>query len=53
MFVFGGLAAVAAKWAASRLQRVSPRQLAWLLRILSLALAIDSSRRAITLWLQA
>ena len=51
--LLGGLAAVAAKWAASRLQRVSPRQLAWLLRILSLALAIDSSRRAITLWLQA
>ena len=50
--LLGGLAAVAAKWAASRLQRVSPRQLAWLLRILSLALAIDSSRRAITLWLQ-
>jgi uncharacterized membrane protein YfcA len=51
--LLGGLAAVAAKWAASRLQRVSPRQLAWLLRLLSVALAIDSSRRALALWLQA
>ena len=51
--LLGGLAAIAAKWAASRLQRVSPRQLAWVLRILSLALAVDSSRRAVMLWLQA
>tara|TARA_E500000178_G_scaffold32555_1_gene29550 strand:+ start:5420 stop:6304 length:885 start_codon:yes stop_codon:yes gene_type:complete len=51
--LLGSLASVSARWAASRLQAISPRKLAWLLRLLALALAVDSSRRALTLLLQS
>ena len=47
--LLGGVAAVSAQWTASRLDRVQPGTLAWLLRILALLLAIDSGRRAIAL----
>lgn len=47
--LLGGVAAVSAQWTASRLDRVRPGMLAWLLRLLALVLAIDSGRRAIAL----
>jgi uncharacterized protein len=47
--VLGATAAVSARWSAARLNRVSEQHLAWLLRGLTLVLAIDSSRRAIGL----
>ena len=47
--LLGGVAAVSAQWTASRLDRVRPGTLAWLLRLLALVLAIDSGRRAIAL----
>jgi uncharacterized membrane protein YfcA len=47
--VLGATAAVSARWSAARLNRVSEQHLAWLLRALTLVLAIDSSRRAIGL----
>jgi uncharacterized membrane protein YfcA len=45
----GAVAAVAAQWTASRLDRVGGARLAWMLRGLSLLLAIDSGRRAVML----
>ena len=50
--VLGGVAAFAAQWTAARLDRVNTGTLAWLLRLLSLLLAIDSGRRALQLALQ-
>ena len=49
--LLGGTAAVAASWSAARLDRVSDGQLTWLLRALTLLLALDSGRRALTLLL--
>ena len=49
--LLGSLASISARWAASQLQTISPRKLAWLLRLLALALAVDSSRRAVALLL--
>ena len=51
--LLGGLASLASRWAAARLQRISPQRLAWLLRLLAMALTLDSGRRAVALWLQA
>ncbi len=45
----GGTAALAARWSASRLERVSAASLAWMLRALTVALALDSARRAVAL----
>ncbi|WP_370593622.1 TSUP family transporter [Synechococcus sp. BIOS-U3-1] len=50
--VLGAVAAFAAQWTAARLDRVNSRTLAWLLRVLSLLLAVDSGRRAVQLVLQ-
>ena len=50
--VLGAVAAFAAQWTAARLDRVNSRTLAWLLRVLSLLLAVDSGRRAVQLMLQ-
>ncbi len=50
--LLGGTAAVAARWSAARLGRFSEGQLAWMLRSLTLLLALDSSRRAWTLFLE-
>ena len=50
--VLGALAAFAAQWTAARLDLVNTGTLAWLLRLLSLLLAIDSGRRALQLALQ-
>jgi len=47
--VLGGVAALAAQWSASRLDRVGGARLAWMLRALSLLLAFDSGRRALML----
>jgi uncharacterized membrane protein YfcA len=47
--LLGGTAAVAAHWSAARLDRVSDGQLTWLLRALTLILALDSGRRALAL----
>lgn len=47
--LLGGTAAVAARWSAARLDRVSDGQLTWLLRALTLILALDSGRRALAL----
>lgn len=49
--VLGGTAALAAQWSASRLERVSEGRLVWLLRAVTLVLAVDSGRRAIALLL--
>ena len=49
--VLGFAAAISARWSAARLHRVSERNLAWLLRLVTLALAVDSGRRAISLGL--
>ena len=48
--LLGLSAAVGARWSAARLQRVKPAQLAWLLRLLTLLLSIDSGRRAAMLF---
>jgi uncharacterized protein len=48
--LLGGSAAIGARWSAARLQRVKPAQLAWMLRLLTLLLAIDSGRRAAMLF---
>lgn len=48
--VLGGTAAVAAQWSASRLERVREKRLVWMLRAISLVLAVDSGRRALGLW---
>lgn len=49
--VLGAAAALTARWAAARLQRVEGATLAWMLRGLSLLLAADSGRRALGLLL--
>lgn len=49
--LLGGTAAVAARWSAARLDRVSDGQLTLLLRALTLLLALDSGRRALALLL--
>ncbi len=51
--VLGGTAAVAAQWSASRLERVREERLVWMLRAITLVLAVDSGRRALGLWLEA
>jgi uncharacterized membrane protein YfcA len=45
----GAVAAFAAQWTASRLDRVAGTRLAWMLRGLSVLLAVDSGRRALML----
>ena len=50
--LLGAVASFAAQWTASRLDRVNAGTLAWLLRALSLLLAVDSGRRALQLALQ-
>lgn len=45
----GGTAALAARWAAARLERVPEASLVWMLRLLTVALALDSGRRAVAL----
>jgi uncharacterized membrane protein YfcA len=49
--VLGATAALGAQWSAKRLNRVPEAQLVWLLRALTIFLAIDSGRRAIQLLL--
>lgn len=49
--VLGSTAAIAARWSASRLDRVGEAQLVWMLRALTLGLALDSGRRAVLLLL--
>ena len=51
--VLGGTAAVAAQWSASRLERVREERLVWMLRAITLVLALDSGRRALGLWFEA
>lgn len=51
--VLGLSAAVAARWSASRLQGVAPERLAWMLRLLTVLLALDSGRRAAQLFFEA
>ncbi|MCP9929878.1 sulfite exporter TauE/SafE family protein [Cyanobium sp. AMD-g] len=51
--VLGGTAAVAAQWSASRLERVREERLVWMLRAITLVLAVDSGRRAVGLWFEA
>ena len=48
----GGSAAVAAHWSAARLNRVPEHWLVWMLRSITLLLALDSGRRALGLLLQ-
>ena len=45
----GATAALAARWSAARLDRVRDGQLVLLLRLLTLILAADSARRALSL----
>ena len=45
----GATAALAARWSASRLDRIRDTQLVWMLRALTLLLALDSGRRALAL----
>ncbi|MFM1811769.1 MAG: hypothetical protein RLZZ336_707, partial [Cyanobacteriota bacterium] len=47
--VLGGSAALAARWSAAQLNRVSEGRLVWMLRLLTALLAIDSARRALQL----
>jgi uncharacterized membrane protein YfcA len=49
--LLGGVAALAAQWTASRLDRFDPVVLVRCLRVLAIVLAIDSCRRAAQLWL--
>jgi len=49
--VLGGTAAMASRWSAARLDLFSEERLAWMLRCLTILLALDSSRRALTLLL--
>ena len=49
--LLGGVAALAARWTASRLDQFDPVFLVRLLRGLAIVLALDSSRRALHLWL--
>jgi uncharacterized membrane protein YfcA len=48
----GCCAAVAAHWSASRLNRVPEHWLVWMLRLITLLLALDSGRRALGLLLE-
>jgi uncharacterized protein len=50
--LLGGVAAVAARWSAARLQRVPETRLVALLKLLCALLALDSGRRALQLVLQ-
>ena len=45
----GATAALAARWSASRLDRVSDAALVWMLRALTVLLAVDSGRRALAI----
>jgi hypothetical protein len=47
--LLGGTAALASQWSAARLQRVSEDRLVWLLRLLTVLLALDAGRRAFAL----
>ena len=47
--VLGAVAAIAARWSASRLNRVPEQRLVWMLRALTTLLAFDSARRALAL----
>ena len=47
----GATAAITARWSADRLDRVSDAKLALLLRALTIILAVDSGRRALSLLL--
>lgn len=47
--LLGGTAAVGAQWSAQRLNKVPEQRLVWLLRAFTLALALDSGRRALQL----
>jgi len=49
--LLGGVAALAARWTSSRLDQFDSEFLVRLLRVLAIVLAIDSSRRALHLWL--
>ena len=49
--LLGGVAAIAAQWTASRLDQFDAALLVRCLRGLAIILAIDSSRRALQLWL--
>jgi uncharacterized membrane protein YfcA len=49
--LLGGVAALAARWTSSRLDQFDSAFLVRLLRGLAIVLAIDSSRRALHLWL--
>ena len=51
--LLGGAAALAARWAAARLNRVPENALVWTLRALTALLAVDSGRRALALALSA
>jgi uncharacterized membrane protein YfcA len=51
--VLGGTAAAAARWSAARLERVREDLLVWMLRAITLVLAVDSGRRALGLWIEA
>ena len=51
--LLGGVAALAARWSAARLQRISEGRLVVLLRLLCAILALDSGRRAIMVLLAA
>jgi uncharacterized membrane protein YfcA len=51
--LLGGTAALASQWSAARLQRVSEGRLVWLLRLLTVLLALDSGRRAFALAMAA
>jgi hypothetical protein len=51
--LLGGTAALASQWSAARLQRVSEDRLVWLLRLLTVLLALDSGRRAFALAMAA
>jgi hypothetical protein len=46
----GATAALAARWSASRLDRVSETYLVWILRALTMVLALYSGSRALELW---
>ncbi|MEB3264727.1 MAG: sulfite exporter TauE/SafE family protein [Synechococcus sp.] len=47
--LLGGMAALAARWSAGQLNRVPESRLAWMLRGLTLLLALDCTRRALSL----
>jgi uncharacterized membrane protein YfcA len=51
--LLGGTAALASQWSAARLQQVSEGRLVWLLRLLTVVLALDSGRRAFALAMAA